>query len=590
MLANFPENYRLYEHVVKRAEDGPGSKGTMGGVTDRLDSYLYGHPLGRKKRYRSPNDFYHHVLWLATDQAGDKGNCTCKLCCPDEFNDKVAPPPTNPPPLKIDAQGLTKPASQPTSPLIGVQADRPKSAQTNQAAAPAQRAQVARKPSSASVGTSQAHAPSNTLRHAYGIPPAPPRVKAVRGDMTQDQYLDTTDGTFIHRQGEVVWFHRMDAWNLGIILQRWTDNTATSTDKQCVYIIQPILHPMRHSPPTSMAGHDLLRPWLAWSTPPYLIGMIAKMGTTYQTADWQGLLSKKYGEGNVDVDGSILAAKAVDCSYTPFALLGPSKAPSAHSQYRGIYLGGEKVWVGDIVRIKQGDLLLVKEIFEQPNSGVKLRGDVLHEAEYTQIASHGVPIRQPRQTPITDRLLHDTEDRNAHLVARGMFVGFELVNANAIFPQETIAGRWYETMRLVPILNPSVKTQSALVRLLGVSVGAKFNKRIDSCKHLIPANAVPEDVRTDERLQIIASAMPSGTVIVDGTGEGPGPDAWNARIAMDAGQDMQAQIEAQQDGAQQIDQQVETSGHGMDIDPALDLDTDGMQQQVSIDDFMNIDD
>lgn len=52
---------------------------------DRQDSYLYGHPQGRKKRFRSPADFYNHLLWLATDAEGDSyNNCGCKICYPEK--------------------------------------------------------------------------------------------------------------------------------------------------------------------------------------------------------------------------------------------------------------------------------------------------------------------------------------------------------------------------------------------------------------------------------------------------------------------------------------------------------------------------
>lgn len=68
----------------KGAEDKKKEKGKhAAGVFERQDAYLYGHPEGRKKRYRSPADFMPHVLWLATDKEGDRRNCSCKICSPD---------------------------------------------------------------------------------------------------------------------------------------------------------------------------------------------------------------------------------------------------------------------------------------------------------------------------------------------------------------------------------------------------------------------------------------------------------------------------------------------------------------------------
>ncbi|EGP84777.1 uncharacterized protein MYCGRDRAFT_105665, partial [Zymoseptoria tritici IPO323] len=87
ILATFPENYRLYEHVKRKEVDGKleiKSKTHAAGGNDRQDAYLYGHPQGRKKRYRSPADFFAHVLWLATDESGDPDNCSCKICSPED--------------------------------------------------------------------------------------------------------------------------------------------------------------------------------------------------------------------------------------------------------------------------------------------------------------------------------------------------------------------------------------------------------------------------------------------------------------------------------------------------------------------------
>ena len=78
-----PENYRLYEHVrfTKSDETGETIKSSnthAKGHNDRQDAYLYGHPLGRKKRYRSPADFFPHLLSLVMDDSG-------QICAPDDI-------------------------------------------------------------------------------------------------------------------------------------------------------------------------------------------------------------------------------------------------------------------------------------------------------------------------------------------------------------------------------------------------------------------------------------------------------------------------------------------------------------------------
>lgn len=96
-MTELPEGYALWEHVKynveKVAEEKKRDKGKhAAGIFERQDAYLYGHPQGRKKRYRSPADFFPHVLWLAADEEGDPRNCPCKICSPDgeeEVNEVV---------------------------------------------------------------------------------------------------------------------------------------------------------------------------------------------------------------------------------------------------------------------------------------------------------------------------------------------------------------------------------------------------------------------------------------------------------------------------------------------------------------------
>jgi hypothetical protein len=82
----------LYEHVKYTVDKTTGEKAKSasshaGGTHDRQDAYLYGHPEGRKKRFRSPAEFFPHLLWLMTDKDGDPLNCSCKICAPDEDSD-----------------------------------------------------------------------------------------------------------------------------------------------------------------------------------------------------------------------------------------------------------------------------------------------------------------------------------------------------------------------------------------------------------------------------------------------------------------------------------------------------------------------
>ena len=78
-----------YKVLASKAMDSQKYK-PHNGIFERQDAYLYGHPEGRKKRFRSPADFVPHLLWLESDKDGDRANCSCKLCSPDKDDEQPA--------------------------------------------------------------------------------------------------------------------------------------------------------------------------------------------------------------------------------------------------------------------------------------------------------------------------------------------------------------------------------------------------------------------------------------------------------------------------------------------------------------------
>jgi hypothetical protein len=90
MIADFPQNYRLFAHVRNTAA-ARRNKASNPANLERADCYMYGHPDGPKKRYRSPAEFFHHMYWLYIDMTQDRINCTCKVCAPDELVRSASP-------------------------------------------------------------------------------------------------------------------------------------------------------------------------------------------------------------------------------------------------------------------------------------------------------------------------------------------------------------------------------------------------------------------------------------------------------------------------------------------------------------------
>lgn len=86
ILSKLPEGYVLWQHLrpSSRTSHSQKNDGHAAGGVGRADTYVFGHPGGKVKRYRSPQDFFPHLLWLATDSEGDNANCSCKWCSPQD--------------------------------------------------------------------------------------------------------------------------------------------------------------------------------------------------------------------------------------------------------------------------------------------------------------------------------------------------------------------------------------------------------------------------------------------------------------------------------------------------------------------------
>ncbi|GAB7343087.1 hypothetical protein MBLNU457_1168t1 [Dothideomycetes sp. NU457] len=530
MLAAFPENYRLYEHV-KTSGSKAGVKTTKthaGGGNDRQDAYLYGHPLGRKKRFRSPADFYAHLYWLATDESGDPDNCACKICTPEEFEEpKVVV-------LKkeVKQEPVKQPAKEPEAPKkvpVVVIPPRPAELQPNRSTATPQ--------------------------------PQPTAIPAIRND---DQAADLTYSAWIFRTGELVWFSKGMAWGLGIITRRWKERSA-SGDVVSKYNVQPLSHPYGHPPQATVTGNERLRPWLAWSVPGFTHEGLNKISVTYDTADWNAMLQHKYGSGDLEVDGSILAAKATDSTYTTFDLISrrESQPGTTELHWNGIYLGAEKIWIGDVVRIRPAmDLLIVRDIVERsktsPSNQQVLEHSVLIIGDvYTISIQHNTNPSQPFPagtdlSALPNRLFEDLQHRNKRTSAtKGTISVPRLTRATAQLSTRDIKGRWYEATLLHPVLNPqgwTTEFQNGDI----IETGARMNSRGDCNTTPTSRERPPAEVRRPDRKDAFGKAVPATLII-----EGNGSQGLGQAQALGAGQAQRTQQSSPQAEAGDV-------GHGLD--------------------------
>ncbi|KAF2217223.1 hypothetical protein CERZMDRAFT_31993 [Cercospora zeae-maydis SCOH1-5] len=494
MLVILPENYRLYEHVKKTERDGKTevkNKTHVGGQNDRQDAYLYGHPAGRRKRFRSPNDFFPHLLWLCTDESGDPDNCSCKLCSPEDLENII-------PGAKTKSERSIKPEAD--SPAATA---RQLSAQGVNPAPPLQRTPSAQ--------------PQRT---------GPSRLPAPK---SEDQILDLKYGRFLYRAGELVWFSRGPAWGIGVVVRRWTNMNTM------LYAVQPLSYPGNSPQVVVKQDHMDLRPWLAWSVPRFLNMALNDQPNPprYENADWQGLMQKKYGNGDLEVDGSIMAAKMIDCSYT---LLGKnnSSRPEANvveTQYDGIFLGAEKVWCGESVRLSIGsgtDVLVLTSIVERHRLSptnqqlvqqtVHLIGDVYSLATVPHI-NPAMPTPADNNPHLPERMTKDLQIRNAQSVKMKRVASYwKLISAQQRVDLNDVKGRWYEATIVMPILHPQ-PWHDAFTKGEAQEASLYMNSRGDCLngnrKENLPR--VPrENNRRETRREAFGASIPAHTKIEDG--------------------------------------------------------------------------
>ncbi|OCK76906.1 hypothetical protein K432DRAFT_334858 [Lepidopterella palustris CBS 459.81] len=566
ILHEFPENYRLYEHIKSRT-DGDGtkshkSKNHSGGGHDRQDAYLYGHPMGPKKRFRSPADYFPHLLWLVSDQAGDSNNCSCKICCPEELEaDKTA-----------TAAAAAKETKAPAAtPVIKKEETPSNTTSTGRYAVveiprhpTSSTPQTASKPSTPILTpTQRANTAIQRTNTPQALVPSPlPQPRSI------DQQLDSQYAKFIFRPGELVWFNKGTAWGLGVIVRRYLQS-----DMRC-YIIQPLSHPFR-TPATATITQEVdIRPWLAWSAPPCTFSYLQNHPIPYDHVDWEGLLNYKYGNnGDPEVDASILAAKMVDTTYTVFGLLRKGTHPSGYeeSHWNGIYLGGEKIWCGEPVRLRLGsgsDIMVITDILERkaptpPPSALSptadrydafLVGDI-YTFRTADVLNPSAPPNLPSNTYLPPRMRQDLTWRNNSTISSLRSIGFwNLVSVQTRLEISEIKGRWYESSILFPIIHDPATFEKALSRGEISDIGTWINARGDSSN--LPK--APGERKAD-RVEAFGQAVPVGMRIVDGIDPPPMPQ-----------------------------QQQHVMSLGMDQAPEPVLDP-GLMPEGTLDDYLNLD-
>ncbi|KAG4437177.1 hypothetical protein IFR05_007333 [Cadophora sp. M221] len=460
ILKEFPEGYELWEHVkykilVTKAGDGQKNK-PHNGIFERQDAYLYGHPEGRKKRFRSPADFVPHLLWLESDKDGDRANCSCKLCSPDKDDEQ---------PAEVKREETKEdPQSRPnTTPQVVIPYANPQA-----------------------------------LAASVSNPPPPPKpeptpvVSKTAGQSAEQLHDSQAGGAYLYRPGELVWWENQPAnnWRLGIIAKRGLLNNKPR------YLIQPLSNPLQPQPTRILDKESSLRPWLAWSLPNTTVPALQNLA--FEAVAWDRVVSQgQFDQSQIRdyvVDGSILAARGIDASYSFFdriekALTGPGEV-----HYNGMFLGGEKVWVGEPVRLKVQpalgrsvpdiSVLIISKLIERvlpDSSAVMVVGEVYKWVEMP------TPYHNRSEWPTPDlppRMVADLRFRNevADAAKTGTWYEWRLLDPLAKKSLTDIKGRWYDTRTLLPIIVGVQRFQQDTAAGRFQDANEAMNSRLDGDK------------------------------------------------------------------------------------------------------------
>jgi hypothetical protein len=339
--------------------------------------------------------------------------------------------------------------------------------------------------------------------------------------MTAEQRADgEPNGKYLYRSGELVWFDNGLNWRLGVISKRGLQ------ENKARYLLQPLSNPFQHQEYQIKEDESSIRPWLAWSVPNTTIPQIQNL--TYEQVPWEQVIRGDLDGGQTRdyvVDGSILAAKVIDSSYSLYDRIENALAGPGEVHYRGMFLGAEKVWVGEPVRLRvPGNdtvVLIIQKLIERttpPNTSiVTFVGDVYKFVNMPTPYKSRADWPTPKLPP---RMVVDLRFRNevADVAKTGQWYEWRLLEPAAKKGLSDIKGRWYETRALLPILRGAAKFQEEMSKGLTSDVGAWMNGRRDK-------NNNPES-RKKNRRDTLGLAVPADLKVSRGLDGPPADDAF----------------------------------------------------------------
>lgn len=329
---------------------------------------------------------------------------------------------------------------------------------------------------------------------------APYQAQAMIPTVAQRPYPVAYDHNVLFRAGEIVWYKNNNSWRVGMVLA-----------SGITVSIMPFSHPLYPTQEVIKEESDI-RPFLAFSIPQINPGLQELKGRPLAQIDWHAL-QERFGthldstrrEG-LAIEATKLAATRVDQCYSTFN--HTHESTQSQDFFGGLFLGAEKICVGEAVRVKLREpsdpslekgmpvVMVIRRI-----SIIREGGSLIFEGSLWKL-QHAPITQQPQhmnQAHLPPAVLGEKEFRDSILRNRGWQVEWVLVHQNMSVDEAAIRGRFYETRRLTPILNPA-KFQEML-RLQHIEdIQTLLNNRGDS--------SGPRVGRVPNRAQAVVGAVP----------------------------------------------------------------------------------